>query len=55
MDRSKYRVRKLQLHDEPADYLKDLTPEQRIAMVWTLTVNHGTAPGASNESSGKTM
>ncbi len=38
MDRSKYRVRKVELNDEPIDDLGHLTPEQRIAMVWTLTV-----------------
>jgi hypothetical protein len=38
-DRSKYPVRKIQLEQEGEDpELRDLTPSQRVAMVWQLTV-----------------
>ena len=39
MDRSHYPVRKLRLeHQGSDDYTASLTPEERVAMVWTLTL-----------------
>ena len=42
MDRSHYPTRLRRLHDDGDDedeqYLRSLTQEERIAMVWTLTV-----------------
>jgi hypothetical protein len=39
VDRSKYPVRKIRLEDEGKDpELRELTPSQRVAMVWQMTV-----------------
>ncbi len=39
VDRSRYPVRKISLAQEGEDpELRDLTPSQRVAMVWQLTV-----------------
>jgi hypothetical protein len=39
MDRSGYRVRKIRLQDEGLDSdVSSLSPEERIAHVWTLTL-----------------
>ena len=38
MNRSNYRVRKVTLGDESGDDLRGLSPEQRVAMVWTVTL-----------------
>jgi hypothetical protein len=39
MDRSHYPIRKLRLDEEGTDsYVRSLRPEERIAMVWTLTL-----------------
>jgi len=39
MDRSHYRVRKISLEEEgSATDVEDLTPKERVMMVWTLTL-----------------
>ncbi len=39
MDRSHYRVRKIMLEDEGSvTDVEHLTPEERVMMVWTLTL-----------------
>ena len=39
MDRSHYRVRKIRLEEEgSATDVEQLSPEERIMMVWTLTL-----------------
>jgi hypothetical protein len=38
-DRSQWTVKKYKLGEEPPDDLSDLTPAERIAMVWEITKN----------------
>ena len=38
-NRSNYRVRKLDRHEPRDNDLKDALPEDRVAMVWPLTID----------------